>query len=778
MIEGDRREPIPFARVGLSRGGNGGLDPGDLVGDATSLRRAASQLFAADAGGVARVPWPANVGSRDWLFAIEGERRGALRLDGTAGALVELELWPARAVSVRVVDASGAPAIGTPVRFGSRLHGEFQAALREVVTAPPDGVARLDGLDTLDRGWRSGSLAEWGVFVPSLHDPPFASVDPEAPPDEPVLLRLPAEVALEVVLRTATGQSYRGRGSISVYSFDAEGSIASERQQGASFVDGRARCAALPPSMPLLMQVEADGLAATIERRIVTPAIGEPPLLLEFEVEASIDGIEGRVVGEDGAAVVHAPLELELRSSMRVRRLRAESDEEGRFRFDAELRVAELLGSSFRLLRPDDRSRMASGALSEAAVEATLRLGDVVLRLRPLLVSGRVVDTQGKPIDSAAVAISFGRPLTEEEEASLDEPWPSTSSDQEGHFALFGAIDLASATVQASDGFGARRSPPIPFQSGATDVELCLPATGRLLGRLLLDPGVPLQGLQLCAAPSAGSDIDAQMQWAITLGDASFALLGLAPGDWDVELRLLTGGAPTRLASIERVSVTADGATLDPRLDPIDLRGRLHAATVTIVDGSGRPCRGALLRAFDGERGDLLLQCDGSGGVVRLSTDRSELRVEVAAPGFRAARLDSVRGERRVELSRSAVRPVTLRLPAPVATRYAELLLKFSLRLELRSMEAVGSAWPWLETEVDPDGSARFAAVEATRHAARATLFRRQDDSGSSAPRGVELEPEALSGFAIEGEAPLDVELPIGLAAFEAAIAQLTARDG
>src|SRR5258705_5483702 len=120
--------------------------------------------------------------------------------------------------------------------------------------------------------------------------------------------------------------------------------------------------------------------------------------------------------------------------------------------------------------------------------------------VHPLLVAGRVVDDHGAPVDQANVYIG---------DAALDRVGPhatgpatTLTTDGSGRFQLrdsHTALHL-SAWASKSGFFDADR---VLFDRGADHVELVLRRGGVITGRVLVDPGIPVDAVHLDLESSA-----------------------------------------------------------------------------------------------------------------------------------------------------------------------------------------------------------------------------------------------------------------------------------
>ncbi len=299
----------------------------------------------------------------------------------------------------------------------------------------------------------------------------------------------------------------------------------------------------------------------------------------------------------------------------------------------------------------------------------------------PRLVSGVVRDGDGKLVEGAQIAVT-------------DSPYPhggatgvraSGSTDAQGRFEIHGTVPPPRLTFAWAWKDGFVRSNPKQFVRGAEDLQLVLQATGVVSGRLLLDPGIATDRISL--------DITA-------VGDGkkkAYAGLGFASNqhvddvdrieagpfsdpytvqfDIDAEGRFTVGGfvAPTvavvarpiddsaRAFEIPNVAVQRAGAAPDPRLDPIDLRGKLQRFAVDVIDDVGAKRDGVRVASretgrTDGER--VLFTKDGRAEFFRWSGPQD---LDVSLDGFRTVHLASVVGDQVVQLRKGIQVRITVR---------------------------------------------------------------------------------------------------------------------
>lgn len=121
---------------------------------------------------------------------------------------------------------------------------------------------------------------------------------------------------------------------------------------------------------------------------------------------------------------------------------------------------------------------------------------------------------------------------------------------------------------------------PVEFRPGQDDLRIELVRSSRLDVRVLIDPELARGESLNVAAGTAYLDVEQEL--VFREGAFGASLRGFRPGE--VTVRVLLG--ERELARVERVSVSPQGAK-DPRLDPLDLRGKVHGMQVRLLDAAG-----------------------------------------------------------------------------------------------------------------------------------------------------------------------------------------------
>jgi hypothetical protein len=318
----------------------------------------------------------------------------------------------------------------------------------------------------------------------------------------------------------------------------------------------------------------------------------------------------------------------------------------------------EIIGPVSNDLRRTRRRYQAKVALPPIAASGDIEFGAVPVVLvadEPLLVSGRVLDPLGNPIHGIRVqAVARVGPA----EPELD-PFRA-EADVRGRFHIFGETSAKWLTIWASGTGLARESSSalevVPV--GKQEHELVIVA-GSLSGRLLVDEGVDPRGLRLrCGAH----------EYARPELDGSFVFPSV-----DLRVERLTVELPGHheaLAFVEGLELIQGGMFRDPRLDPLDLRGKVVPWHVHFVDRVGNRLRDG--RVVVRELPDAKTRREESGfglGGVHLLLPHPRFEILARSEGFESVRIERDAAEQQVLLRRTPTLALTVPGGLPAGLR-------------------------------------------------------------------------------------------------------------
>ncbi len=641
--------------------------------DAEEVLAAAGRKLAADDDGRVRLP-----PTRGWTFvaARRGDEFACEPFDASKTTEVVIELERDETIIVEVVDAAGGPRPDVPVVLVERMDMGYPIYLPRFIGAarPGDTFVRIPHARWLTRaGRRRPSDVAYRVrpYV-TLDDGTgreSAGIDPEALPSESIRVVAPPTGRIRVRVEERDGSIHRGGTRVSVgwggsHSGLYETRIAKEGDVvfPHAVVPGRATFRVALDAQPLdPITVVHEGPRVEGAEIVVVARRTDP--------RETNTVLVGRLLDPDGAPFAHATIAIDapfargapFDSTSEVPRIR--TDRAGRF--DAVYRAprGRRLGPDF-LVHPvssDDRidtSRAGMTRRPDPLSPGVHDVGDVRLTAVPFLVGGTVARADGSPVEGAAIRVAVRRmneenPLAKLSNAPVNAGRVHTftsSSGSDGRFAFhLESVDEAGTVSASKDGHA---SSPVPFTRGARDVALSLPLVGSIEARIELDDGVPRNDVEVHLEDEGGRRVRV---WPGP--DGTYRSEFVAAGTWRVRVSA-PEEAETPVAIVDGIDVAPNETSRDPRLNPLDLRGRFSLVRLECVDARGTPVPGVRLAVPSRGRGAEHL---GPYGRAHLVTARPQgLDLVLAAPGFRPRLVDGARGVTRVSLRDGL--PVRVRL--------------------------------------------------------------------------------------------------------------------
>jgi hypothetical protein len=300
--------------------------------------------------------------------------------------------------------------------------------------------------------------------------------------------------------------------------------------------------------------------------------------------------------------------------------------------------------------RPDSGltpTSSAEVALGDCDRKTDLDVGDVQLERRPLLVAGRVVDSEGHGLPHPRIEVWEG--------AARDGGFPGFqfNADRNGGFTIHADTVTGSLSVAAElDGWhaadtrvGASQAlilPKVHVAAGTADVSIVLHRDGQARGEFLLDPSVDPSAIRLeCAPPALAATV-------VREEGTRFRLVGI-PGLCDLSV---LGSGSCLLTLIDRIELREGAWTRDSRIQPLDLTGVVRMP-VTVVDPLGAPIAGATLSlstSSNGNRSPRPFRTDPFGHEVIVAV-HNDGPLLVVAPDLRLQRVVLESTEKRIALA-------------------------------------------------------------------------------------------------------------------------------
>jgi len=720
--------------------------------------------FTTDGQGETRVKLS---GTAVHLVGVKGDRWATVRVDESTPTPVELRLRASRALVVKSVDEHGAPRTGVPIRFGFKATPQsdhrfwFTAGMHAV--SSEDGTARFTGVDRYPSGVPP---SEWGLSLDcATVERTFVAVDRSMPFPDPVLMTVPAIGTVRVRVVDADGALVPLSGNVRLMSANAGSdpnvllTLALHEGVSASALVGAGLRFNAFVETPAFAQLRADGVGPTADGEVATIDVPLPDPV-QFDVVATLISEKGEVCRGPTGATFLAPTEKAGSWNNGNRELVADQDGIVHVPLGRVLMRHGPVRLAFRGTMPDGEQGFGSwiDVQPPEGSKREIDLGDVVLREAQLLAAGTVVDDADRPVSGAMVMCD-----SRSRGGSVDSPWrwlavgrATTSSD--GRFRFVSAeiqdaheVELdAMARVEGWSVTGIARVP-----CGQSDVRLRVEARGSIAGSVLLPAGVDREQILVAVGvPAKGGEPNRWFNQAVPEAGGTFLLGETEPGSYRFAiLRRTSRSTSAPLVLIDDVRVESRKVARDPRLDRIDLGGRVRCVSVGVTDGDGIPVTCGNLYVIDRESGAGLLDSIAlRDKPARLLLD-GRIDVLVIAPGFQRAWLRDVTGDGSVRLAKGLSRKIELDISG-----YGTLAEREVLLARLQPIDApLVEEGDWPKVVADAHGAALFTVDDPGRYRVHVRRGERRlvNDEGQS----LSIDPQIVT--IDESAVPLTVEVHV-----------------
>ena len=414
-----------------------------------------------------------------------------------------------------------------------------------------------------------------------------------------------------------------------------------------------------------------------------------------------------------------------------------------------------------RELRIQRTGGSRSGAILDLSRDigpGEVNLGPVQLAPLPLIAAGVVIDATGRPVEGVQIHVSA--------QVGSEGHWivlgldREARSDERGRFALRGWLPEPVDEVRLSGSHrGYRQHDTVTVAHGADDAVIELSATGSVAVERIVDAGIPLAnvGVRLAAEPAE------RPRWRSGTSHDPLVLIDrLDPGRYRVEVTLQ--GMREPLMALPDVEIRAGEVTRDPRLNPVDLRGRLKTIALRLRNAEGEALTEALVMHREaGSRARWGRQQVMRSSSVQLVTTGFAVDLLVSSPGYREAERRGVTDDQTIVLL--AGYPVDLHLIGGLPELPDRVQLQASLALIGRD-----TFTPSGGGDFQADGSCSIQAPHTGRHRLNLHLVHHLLSGGNSTLGFPAEEPELEI---LPSEVPQVFEVRLSRAHLDTALAQL-----
>jgi len=549
-----------------------------------------------------------------------------------------------------------------------------------------------------------------------------APLDPANPPKEPVTLTVQPSGTLVVRLE--------GPGNIVDDSVRLR--VVGERQP--AFAITRFDPATARATYPRV------GLGATftisLERGVVSLAKREVPgprtpgetIEVVFDLEKDCGHLCARILDPEGKALAETVLRTEIGDRRaRIVTTTMKTDAEGRVRIPVPEEFAKVPITWARIALQEQRGALvAKPATPIQWTGGDLDLGDLRCAEAPLIVAGRLVDDDGKPVRGGELGLTQQRGANWKDARNewlriLTPPQVDavTQRNEDGSFEIRGTLPKESSPKEPvlllarHPEFAPQ--PPIEFKPGQKDVAIVLTRGGEVRAEFLCASQSVVKQLQVTLRPETGnkaSELGTSLRPLAE--DASRARAGwsrIPEGRYELIVRSQQSGE--RIHSLAGIAVPRTGTASDPRLGEIDLRPLAQHYTVQIVDASGAKAQVWGSVSFESPEGKRTVQL--SDGTATFASGARGIETTVQAQGLRTKTVHLEPGETKV--TQSPGLSVVVRCDE-IAELHNRLIGNRQIGALLRRIEKETSKNEWDDwnggsySEVGKGGESRFALSE------------------------------------------------------------------
>lgn len=570
---------------------------------------------------------------------------------------VDLYLWPARDLELRVVDATRKPVAGLLLWVAlpedvSVPSGEVEAAcfdLSRAARTDREGRAVLKGLEDFAR--LPGPLPRLQIRAGILgFSKPLADFDPQDPPAAGLRLEIPETGALDVLVRDVDGAPLACLHHITWGGAGLSEDLEDGRYHAQRIGVGEFRFSHVIPKVEFDCWLPHRRIAADAGRILGPSRAGvRASRVVDVHREQAVLALRLRL--PDGAPAAFRTFEVFV------------DGESAEFAWDPLLTDAE------------GRLRLSVGTPEKGAQVSSLEIrerpgafqygplmhrGSYELALEAGVVEVPEITLGELPVYASGQIRFFSEPLPSHLVLSLvvgAKPDPFSVGSR-AHCRVF---DDLSFEVRAPAGTGPgdlvlqlpnQEQRRFPVQPGSKNLDLAISRGGRVRVGLILDRWQDSEVLSLALVGAEGKSlaVDLHQTGPQRLGSGGFrhdaVVQGLRKGDY----RLVLSCLGQELLAVPDVAILGPGMHEDPRLGLLDLRGRLKTVRLDFGVGGRAPAERALRVSYGPK---------GSAGHKRAELDPGEaLELRLAAPtdlvlrvaGFEEVVLPGLYADTRVDL--------------------------------------------------------------------------------------------------------------------------------
>jgi len=517
-------------------------------------------------------------------------------------------------VRVFVTLADGSPAEDVVVKY-VQIHGPEMSRSRHSARTNAQGIVLLEHLQVSMLGADPNLMQAILVGIPTEETLQELFHLLDGPPKE-VRFQLPAIGFVKVIMKEADGTVFPDGTEIRLQ----KTGVLSSTNESLLGLDTR-KTSHGQALFPVGLNLNVVANIYLQEHRTTQTESGDGPtfpgqtVTLNFQLEEEPCFISGRFLKKDGSPISNKKILGNLAMRNASQGFRTQTGEDGSFKLPIRDRKFSTKdpyddGTPFRIAKfsytPQD-GEMLSGQrhLNRTLAPGENDLGDIVLG-EELLISGKIVDQYGDPVPNANLSIrgtstdlrSFGgQPLRVSVGGSY------LNSGPDGSFALYGtdAVSLLLIKVLCK-GYVVK---DFELNPGMADQTLVLQKGEVWSLQLLLDPEIPVSAFNASLHMDSGNGRTSVRSIYFKPQDGVLTANIDSPTPGEYTFKLTSAALHEEILSIPGVHFV-HGTPLDPRLSPIDLRGKIFKRSLHVIAPDGKAPPSYTLAPPSRKRGLLL----------------------------------------------------------------------------------------------------------------------------------------------------------------------------
>jgi|FLOH01.1.fsa_nt_gi hypothetical protein len=581
---------------------------------------------------------------------------------------VVVELRPALHIPVKVVDGAGNAVAGAPVSLRLSINGEWRIDLLHTTT-DENGYALLKniGLFKEDEDLRDAlcvGLAlplaqpvEIAIPLPSTKEEMLVYAWPENL--DPLLLTMPETGPVEVFLFDVDGQPFGEEVPVYLYSVENFGTDPKKLEERKSqairvavrAVDGVAHFPWTERGKEVFAECFFGGDAQVSSSTGRGPASDKEAARLDIFQNQGLVMVRGQLFRADGTPLppqsVPAVIRSDTPNGMNESPMRVVVGEQGRFNFSTTpIEGLELQTITLVFQIPYGRHLwFASSPLPMPLTPGSFDLGILKLGEPPLLVAGMVQQPDGTPAVQQVLNVEI-KLLRGENQRWHHDRSLRAATQSDGRFRISGLVLNAQYRLKLHP--LATLPVSIEFSVGTEDLPIQLVAAGQLSGRVLVDDFLKPQDIRVMASfPDVfvQTQEDSYSQRQAQLSSFEFQLQNIPYAAVDLQFRLNDSGE-----IIDSVHGLQPGEGIEkyhPRLDPVDLRGKVFRYQLRAVDTDGQPIQPFRVAWVVNGKERVI---NSESGVASITTVNPSLDIRVMSQDYHSLQVHGVRGDLEVVL--------------------------------------------------------------------------------------------------------------------------------